>query len=50
MVHLFRDVTPTRRLVSLVRERLAAPDRDAAHRQVPLTRRQVEVLRLAAAG
>lgn len=53
VVHLFRDVTPTRRLVDLVRGRLAASDKGRAAAlpgQGPLTRRELEVLRLTAQG
>ena len=54
VVHLFRDVTPTRQLVALVRERgrtLAGAGRAAAPPRVgPLTRRELEVLRLTAQG
>ena len=54
VVHLFRDVTPTHQLVALVRERgqaLAGGSRAAAPPRVgPLTRRELEVLRLTAQG
>jgi PAS domain S-box-containing protein len=49
MVHLFRDVTATRRLLMLVQERLTAPDTPAASTR-DLTRREFEVLRLVATG
>jgi PAS domain S-box-containing protein len=49
VVHLFRDVTPTKELLSLVHERLSPPP--AGGEGVPtLTRRELEVLRLLAAG
>lgn len=49
-VHLFRDVTATRRLLELVRERLA-PSTSAPGKGVSLlTRREGEILRLMAAG
>jgi PAS domain S-box-containing protein len=52
VVHLFRDVTLTRQLVTLVQERLAAPGKrvGALPRHGPLTRRELEVLRLTAQG
>jgi PAS domain S-box-containing protein len=53
LVHLFRDVTPTRQLVTLVQERLAAPGNGrvgALPGHGPLTRRELEVLRLTAQG
>jgi PAS domain S-box-containing protein len=53
VVHLFCDVTPTRQLVTLVQERLAAPDKGrvgALPGHGPLTRRELEVLRLTAQG
>lgn len=53
-VHLFRDVTAAREIESLVRERLArasAPPGDGADTgRSPLTRREVEILRLLGAG
>jgi PAS domain S-box-containing protein len=53
-VHLFRDVTASREIESLVRERLArasAPPADGADGgRSPLTRREVEILRLLGAG
>ena len=48
-VHLFRDVTATKRLLKLVRERLA-PLRAPADSAGDLTRRELEVLRLVATG
>lgn len=51
-IHLFRDVTAAKELLTLVHERLAAAtrgDRTPAPDQV-LTRREVDVLRLLAAG
>jgi two-component system response regulator DesR len=49
---LFREVTPTRQLVALVQERLAASGngRAAMPDDGPLTRRELEVLRLTAHG
>ena len=51
-VHLFRDVTATKELLTLVHERLTATaDREAgADAKAVLTRREVEVLRLLALG
>jgi PAS domain S-box-containing protein len=48
-VHLFRDVTATKELLGLVQERLAAP---AATEPTgdPLTRRELEILRMIATG
>jgi len=48
-VHLFRDVTATKELLTLVHERLAGPPSDTAAPQA-LTRREVEVLRIVATG
>ncbi len=48
-VHLFRDVTATKELLGLVRERLAAPG-GAEPAAGVLTRRELEVLRMLAAG
>jgi PAS domain S-box-containing protein len=48
-VHLFRDVTPTKELLTLVHERLARrPQREEP--LSPLTRRELEILRLMATG
>jgi PAS domain S-box-containing protein len=47
-VHLFRDVTATKELVTLVQERLTAPAAAAA--AAPLSRRELEVLRLICEG
>ena len=47
-VHLFRDVTATKELVTLVHERLSSPP--TAPPGQALTRREVEVLRLVAGG
>jgi DNA-binding NarL/FixJ family response regulator len=52
-VHLLRDVTATREILALIRERLssaaplvpAAPDRNGA-----LTRRELEILRIISTG
>jgi PAS domain S-box-containing protein len=53
IVHLFRDVTATKELLTLVHERLSpatgnGPDGDGA--EAALTRRELEVLRLLCAG
>lgn len=48
-VHLFRDVTATKELLTLVHERLAAPPPGSEPGNV-LTRREIEVLRLMASG
>ncbi len=48
-VHLFRDVTATKELLGLVRERLAAPAR-AEPRGDVLTRRELDILRIVATG
>lgn len=48
-VHLFRDVTATKELLGLVRERLAAPARAEPTGDV-LTRRELEILRIVATG
>jgi len=48
-VHLFRDVTATKELLGLVRERLTAPPGTEATRDV-LTRRELEILRTIATG
>ncbi len=49
-VHLFRDVTATRALLEAVQERLAAPAVSTGIEASGLTRREVEILRLMAAG
>lgn len=50
-IHLFRDVTATRELLTLVHERLtAAAPGDPAAAAADLTRREVSVLRLLAEG
>lgn len=51
-IHLFRDVTATRELLSLVHERLSAPAPGTAPSEAAstLTRRELEVLRLMAGG
>ncbi len=46
-VHLFRDVTATKELLTLVHERLAGPPAETSG---TLTRREVEILRLIAGG
>jgi PAS domain S-box-containing protein len=48
-VHLFRDVTATKELLGLVRERLEAPARAEPTGDV-LTRRELEILRMIATG
>jgi PAS domain S-box-containing protein len=50
IVHLFRDVTTTRELLELVRERLAPPAPSNGNGASGLTRRELEILRLMAAG
>ena len=53
VIHLFRDVTSTRRLVTLLRERLAGPGAGHAGTtpdRASLTPRELEVLRLTAQG
>jgi PAS domain S-box-containing protein len=49
-VHLFRDVTATKELLTLVHEKLSAAVQDGADPASPLTRRELEVLRLLATG
>ena len=51
-VHMFRDVTATKELMTLVRERLSAPGAPAGTGEAAgmLTRRELEVLRLTATG
>lgn len=49
-VHIFRDVTATKELLTLVHERLATAGHQDAGPVEALTRREVEVLRLVAAG
>jgi PAS domain S-box-containing protein len=48
-VHLFRDVTATKTLLELVRNRLRAPE-TSGNGASPLTRREGEILRLIATG
>lgn len=48
-VHLFRDVTATKELLGLVRERLTAPPAAEATGDA-LTRRELEILRMIATG
>lgn len=48
-VHLFRDVTATKELLGLVRERLTAPAAVEANGDA-LTRRETEILRMIATG
>jgi PAS domain S-box-containing protein len=52
IIHLFRDVTASRELLRLVHERLAQAQgrEEGAGPAEPLTRRELEVLRLLAAG
>ena len=51
-VHLFRDVTATKELLTLIHERLAGAPAGETSAMVdgPLTRRELEVLRLLATG
>jgi len=52
-VHLIRDVTATREILSLIRERLATPVPPAPAApdgNGPLTRREIEILHLIASG
>jgi PAS domain S-box-containing protein len=49
-VHLFRDVTATQELLTLVRERRTVDGETAEDPQGPLSRRELEVLRLLATG
>jgi len=49
-VHLFRDVTSTKRLLQVVRDSLALPPSPNGNDTLPLTRREVEILRLMAGG
>lgn len=49
-VHLFRDVTATKELLTLVHEKLAPAGPDGHDATATLTRRETEVLRLLAAG
>lgn len=48
-VHLFRDVTATKELLTLVQDRLAPPAAGPASGEV-LTRREIEILELVATG
>jgi len=49
-IHLFRDVSASKELLALVRERLSPPAASTADGEAPLTRREIEVLRLLASG
>jgi PAS domain S-box-containing protein len=49
-VHLFRDVTSTQNLLQLVRESLTPAPSPNGNDPSPLTRREVEILRLMASG
>ena len=51
-VHLIRDVTTTREILALIRERLATPAAAAitTNGNVPLTRRELEILHIIASG
>ena len=49
-VHLFRDVTATKELLQLVRERLTPPASSSGNGVSPLTKREAEVLRMMASG
>ena len=48
-VHLFRDMTGTKALLELVRDRLRAPE-TSSNGASPLTRRESEIVRLLATG
>ena len=53
VVHLFRDVTASREVERLVRERLTQPSPTPSNREplpASLTRREIEILRLMASG
>jgi PAS domain S-box-containing protein len=52
VMHMFRDVTATKELLAVVRERFAAPPatEGAVEGAAALTRRELEVLRLVAQG
>lgn len=52
-VHLIRDVTATREMLGLIRERLATPAAPVpvtSNGNVPLTRREIEILHIIASG
>jgi DNA-binding NarL/FixJ family response regulator len=49
-IHLFRDVTATKELLNVVSERFSAPATPVAPCDGDLTRRELEILRLIAAG
>jgi len=52
-VHLIRDVTATREILGLIRERLATPAAPVpvtSNGNVPLTRREIEILHIIASG
>ena len=52
-VHLIRDVTATREILGLIRERLATPAvavPATSNGNVPLTRREIEILHIIASG
>lgn len=49
-VHLFRDVTATKELLQLVRERLTPPTSSNGNGVSPLTKREAEILRMMASG
>jgi PAS domain S-box-containing protein len=50
IILLFRDVTATHELLTLIHERLARVDTGEANNVEPLSRRELEVLRLVATG
>ena len=51
LLHIFRDVTATRELLDVVRTRHGPPSLDAPNgTAAPLTRREIEILRLVAQG
>jgi len=49
-IHLFRDVTATKELLNVVSERFSAPSTPVAPSNGDLTRRELEILKLIAAG
>ena len=49
-IHLFRDVSATKELLKMVQERLTAPTAPTTDAENPLTRREMEILRLLTGG
>jgi PAS domain S-box-containing protein len=49
-VHLFRDITATKRLLDIVRERTASAPQSNGNGTSGLTKREIEILRCMAAG